>query len=112
MMTEALGEFWIHSVEEGAALRLVCLSPEWPDYFWAELKAPGLECRSRVSAFEPRPDRLSDLFQEMAKAWKGWKGGKVWQSLEGELKLTCTMDATGHVQISVRLSEGTPYRWR
>jgi len=105
-------EFRIRSVTDGASLRFVGESPDWPEYFWVELQAAGLECRSRVSAYEPRDVRFSDLFRDMATAWKGWKGEQTWESLEGELSLASTMDALGHVTIRVVLADGLPYRWK
>jgi len=76
-------EFTIQSLENGATLRLVGLAPDWPDYFWAELSRPGLECRSRVYTYEPRDCRFSAIFRQMADAWKGWNGEKSWESLDG-----------------------------
>jgi hypothetical protein len=47
----------------------------------------------------------------MAESWKGWQGEKVWQSLEGELRIACSVDALGHVKASVTILAGLPRRW-
>lgn len=53
-------------------------------------------------------DRLgvAELFAQAAQEWKGWKGAKVWQSIEGELRLELRHDSRGHVTVSVRIHSG------
>ena len=48
----------------------------------------------------------------MAAEWRGWKGEKKWESLEGELSLTCTSDGLGHVAIQVDLVTDPMREWR
>ena len=43
------------------------------------------------------------LFSEAAREWRGWQPAKVWESLEGELRLQLTIDRAGHVRLTVRL---------
>ncbi len=43
------------------------------------------------------------LFDEMAADWKGWKGEKSWQSIDGSLTLKAVSDSTGHVQLIVAM---------
>jgi hypothetical protein len=45
-----------------------------------------------------------ELFEEMANEWRGWKGSKVWESLEGELALAATHDGLGTIMLKVRLA--------
>ena len=53
------------------------------------------------------------LFSEAARDWRGWQGRKVWESLEGELRLEMTSDRRGHVALGVRIrsSVGGPDSW-
>ena len=43
------------------------------------------------------------LFGQAAQEWRGWDGGKVWQSIEGELQLALSHDRRGHVTLRIRL---------
>ena len=49
----------------------------------------------------------SQLFDELASNWAGWKRAQRWHSAEGELQITATMDATGHVTLSFELPAST-----
>lgn len=46
---------------------------------------------------------IARLFGEAAREWKGWKGSKHWESLEGELRLELKIDRLGHVSLVVRI---------
>jgi endo-1,4-beta-mannosidase len=46
------------------------------------------------------------MFRDMASQWKGWKGTKSWQDLDGRVTLDATSDSTGHTTISVELVGG------
>jgi len=104
-------EFVIRSVDDGTVLRLAGSAPAWPGYFCAYLDRPGLSCRIRVCAYEPRGQRFSTIFREMAAAaWKGWEGDKAWESLEGEIRLSFRMDSSGHVNVEVQMRD--VYNWQ
>jgi hypothetical protein len=57
--------------------------------------------------------RWAEFFQSMAVDWRGWEGERVIESLEYQLKLTCTADGRGHVALRVEL-RGDPLssNWR
>jgi hypothetical protein len=55
----------------------------------------------RVSDLEPK--RWKSYFIEMAKDWKGWKGSRDIESIEGDLSLSATTDSVGHIYIRVEL---------
>src|SRR2546425_9319376 len=46
---------------------------------------------------------IARLFAEAARDSNGWHGPKVWESLEGELRMELTMDRLGHVALRVRI---------
>ena len=56
---------------------------------------------------------VARLFSEAAREWRGWSPAKVWESLEGELRLQLTINRTGHVTLAVRLqsNQGTRDAW-
>ncbi len=56
------------------------------------------------------PDHPGPLFAAMAEQWRGWPGELSWESLEGEFRLGCTVDRSGHVAIAVELRSGSPAR--
>lgn len=57
----------------------------------------------RVSDLEPK--RWGLFFTELAKEWKGWKGSKEIESIEGDLSLSATSDSLGHIYIRVELKD-------
>ncbi len=52
------------------------------------------------------PSHPAGLFADMAARWSGWPDAPTWDSLEGELSLSCTQDRLGHVAIRVELRSG------
>jgi hypothetical protein len=46
---------------------------------------------------------VARLLSEAADEWRGWRGCKSWESLEGELRLELTADRLGHVTLAVRI---------
>ena len=46
---------------------------------------------------------VAALFAKAAEEWKGWDGGRVWQSIEGDLELELSHDRRGHVALRVRI---------
>lgn len=56
-----------------------------------------------VEVYDIQPHRWSMFFRDLAKHWKGWKGAKTHESLEGHLRLSCTTDRLGHVSARVCL---------
>lgn len=73
------------------------------DYFSVEVANPTIRAQTRVYAYHS--EGLATLFDEMARSWRGWSGAREWESLEGELRLSCTADGKGHVDIAIRLAE-------
>jgi hypothetical protein len=79
------------------------------EYFNAELKVKTMRAEVRVYAYGAQG--LASLFEETAREWRGWKGVKAWESLEGELKLAATHDGLGHIGLLVEM--GPPYEeWK
>ena len=52
-----------------------------------------------VEVYDIQPQRWSLFFQELADNWRGWDGVKKHESLENHLKLSCTADSTGHIEM-------------
>jgi len=50
-------------------------------------------------------DGFVEYFQTLAQQERPWIGEKVWETLEGELKLGATCDALGHVRYNVTLRD-------
>lgn len=75
------------------------------EYYRVTLKVKDLLASAKIYSFQPYSG-LAQFFEDLAANWKGWKGEKRWQSLEGEFVLSCTSDGLGHVAIDVVLKSG------
>ncbi len=69
--------------------------------FLATVSAGSFSGKIEATTFVSGPPTL--FFDEMAANWKGWKGEKSWQSIDGSLTLKATSDSTGHVQLSIAM---------
>jgi hypothetical protein len=56
-----------------------------------------------VSAYDVKPDQWANFFVDLAENWRGWKGVKDHESLEGHLRLEATSDSSGHIRLFIRL---------
>lgn len=70
------------------------------DYFTASFESPELRTSRRVWGYTDC-EFLVNLFEYMAKEWKGWEGEQTWTSIEGEFGLSCSSDRQGHVRIKL-----------
>jgi hypothetical protein len=59
-----------------------------------------------TSVYAHHADELARFFIEMAGAWRGWHGDVVWQSLDGEMRLTSTNDRRGHILLRIEIRSG------
>ena len=83
------------------------------DFFRLSVAAPDHSASLRVSAYTDRAG-VARLFAEAARDWKGWRGAKVWESIERDLRLELTTDRLGHVTLAIRMSHvaGGPGQWQ
>ena len=83
------------------------------DYFRVSVIAHDHSATRRVYAYTDGGG-IARLFAEAAKEWKGWHGAKVWESLEGELRIELSIDRLGHVTVAVRVRSdpGGSDRWQ
>ena len=72
------------------------------DYFRVSVLARDHSAVRRVYAYADGSG-IARLFSEAAREWKGWSGTKVWESLEGELRLELRIDRLGHVSLGIRI---------
>ena len=98
--------FEVSSRDNGSTLRLQGYDR---DFFIAELRGLNLAAQTRVGTY--MSTGLGEMFAEMANHWRGWKGKKSWESLEGELHLTAEADRSGHITLTVELRDGAPAVW-
>ena len=83
------------------------------DYFRVSVVARDHSAMRDVYAYTDRSG-IARLFSEAAQEWRGWSGSKVWESIEGELRLGLSADRLGHVtlEIRVRSDPGISDRWQ
>jgi hypothetical protein len=82
------------------------------DYFQVSVVAHDLSATRRVCAYTDGAG-IARLLADAAKEWTGWAGAKVWESLEGELRIELSTDHLGHVTVAVRVRSdpGGADRW-
>jgi hypothetical protein len=71
------------------------------DCFTASYSSPQVTVSREVSGYEACGP-LVDLFQSMARDWKGWDGERAWSSIEREFSVSAAADRLGHVSLSLR----------
>ena len=82
------------------------------DYLSVTVRGPDMSASRQVYAgwdggFTP----LAAFFADLADQWRGWEGERVFESIEGDLRIEATHD--GHVRLRVLLWESTvPHGWR
>lgn len=81
-------------------------------YLLVTLEGPGLRASRRVyEGYDEGFTSLAGYFDDLAADWRGWKGSRDFESIEGDLRLRANHD--GHVNLSVLLWESTePAGWR
>jgi hypothetical protein len=74
------------------------------DYFQVIFDGPAVKLSKKVWGYTDC-ELLVDLFEYMAKEWKGWSGAQEWSSIEGEFWISATCDSLGHIMLSLSLKE-------
>lgn len=72
--------------------------------FDLSLRAPGLAITQTVFVFVF--SGLGAYLAELAAAWRGWPGSKVWESPEGHLTIEAGSDGGAHVRLRLIVRGG------
>jgi hypothetical protein len=67
----------------------------------------GDRMSANLDVYDVQPHQWTAFFTDLADHWKGWTGEKTHESLEGHLRVSCTMDRIGHVELRVQLRGDT-----
>jgi hypothetical protein len=77
------------------------------DYLDVTLTAGGLRASTRIynhdAIYAVDVSAIAAFLQDIASNWRGWPGEKRWESIEGDLKLTCTSMTLGNINVIVEL---------
>src|SRR6218665_2918282 len=73
------------------------------DEFVASIEGDGPQASIRVWGYTDG-ELLVDLFQSVARAWRGWPGKRTWASIEGEFSVAISTTNLGAVTIAVELA--------
>ena len=73
------------------------------DYFIASIDGDGPQAAVRVWGYTDC-ELLVDLFESIARDWRGWQGERTWSSIEGEFHIAVSTTSTGRVTIAVQLA--------
>ena len=91
----------IRSADTSAQLSF---SQKESDYFVVTYVSPGASFSRRVWGYTDC-NLLVELFEYMAREWKGWDGEISWASPEGDFSLIAVSDKKGHISLKLRLSQ-------
>ena len=82
------------------------------DYLTVTVTGPEMSASRQVYAgWDGSFTALAAFFTGLAEDWRGWQGERVFESIEGDLRIQATHD--GHVNLRVLLWESTvPHGWR
>ena len=111
--------FEIRSANGTSVLEIAAWQTDEPtrrfDYFDVTLSAAGLRASTRIYNvyYHGGVSDLPAFLQDVAMNWRGWPGEKCWKSVEYDLKLTCTSQPLGHINIVVELHShvADPFNW-
>ena len=106
-MSGAGSELSLRSVHGSARLELTG-GPAPPDLtgydgwtYSARVVGPPVD--AQVVVYDIQPAGWTKFFTALAGDWRGWSGARSHESLEGHLRLDCTSDSFGHVDVRVAL---------
>ncbi|WP_066706457.1 DUF6228 family protein [Celeribacter ethanolicus] len=95
--------FLMKSTSPGSSLHFSYRSQ---DYFDVTIETPNLRAMKSVFVYDyTSTNGFVEYFQMLAGHAGPWLGEKVWETLEGELKLGATCDAWGHVRYEIALRD-------
>ena len=82
------------------------------DYLTVRVEGPDLSASRQVYAgWSEGFAHLARYFDSLVESWQGWPGERVFESVEGDLRLSATHD--GHVRVAILLQESDkPRGWR
>ena len=85
------------------------------DYLDVALTATGLQASTRIYNlhYTGGAGTLPVFFHDIASNWRGWRGEKRWESIESDLKLTCTSTSLGSINVAVEFDSylADPFIW-
>lgn len=72
----------------------------------AKIENPFLSAVVRVQRFNCGEENADvSFFSRLSENWRGWKGQIEYNSLEAEIDLIATSDSTGHIKLSISLTD-------
>jgi hypothetical protein len=92
---------------------LVIERDESPEAWWWQVTLSDRDA-SATTRVDPDGAMLVDeFFADLAREWRGWSGEKIWQPIEGGLRLSARHDGLGHVTLRTTLQQDAyPDGWR
>jgi hypothetical protein len=87
--------------------RSLVFSDRKDDCFNVELTGDGVSASKRIWSYDDT-SHLIELFDSIAKSWKGWDGVKSWEAIEGDLSIEASSDGLGHIRLQVILRNHNP----
>jgi hypothetical protein len=72
----------------------------WGDFVVTLHNAP---VNGSITLSDLEPNRWADFFEDLSMNWRGWKGIKKVESIEGDLILQASSDSLGHISIRTEL---------
>jgi Family of unknown function (DUF6228) len=75
--------------------------------FLVTVEAVDIRAEMRVSSY--MASSLATYFANLARAsWNGWSGEWIWATLEEDLRLSASIDRTGHIKLRYEMRPNRP----
>jgi len=88
------------TIKSAKGRRSLTLSNRNGDYFDVELAGDAVSAKKRVWGYTDT-EFLGELFDSIARDWKGWDGERQWAAIEGDFSITASSDKLGHIRLDV-----------
>ncbi len=99
-------------IKSGNTSATLTFSEHEGDYFSVTYESKAIKVYKRVWGYTDC-DFLVNLFEFIAKEWRGWEGVQEWASIEGEFSVSANCDNLGHVLLDITIKEYSgPEEWR
>jgi hypothetical protein len=94
----------MYRIHSSISDREIVFSNKEVNWFDVEIFSSTLRCSHSVWHDETHP-RVDEFFRELAAFRKPWDDERIWESLEGDLRISASCSRTGNVHLSINIKQ-------